>query len=414
MPDQEALPLSQEESTILAGKIRNLRITPGPPVVTIFVRHSPDCKYNGDEFCKRCNCRKHLRWSSAGKQYRKKAGTRSWAEAENKKRELEDQLAGRIPDVRPEQNQRDTQACIDTFLQDKKVQGVTASVLGKYTRELARLREYCEHQGVYVIQNITRELLTGFCATWPDLYPSTYTRAKVRERVRSFLRYCYEVQWLPRIPTLPKIKIEEPPTLPLSADEYKRLLNAIPTTITKDKQAQVHALVQLMRYSGLAIRDALCLERSGIIEDKAKRLHRVVTARQKTGTHVSVPIPAAVAKELLKVLNGNPEYVFWSGEGEQESITKSWSKLYLAPLFEAAKLSSNGYLKSHRLRDTFAVDLLEKGVPLEEVSKLLGHESIKTTEKHYSKWIKGRQDRLDALVVASWKAAKRSKKADTK
>jgi integrase/recombinase XerD len=31
-------------------------------------------------------------------------------------------------------------------------------------------------------------------------------------------------------------------------------------------------------------------------------------------------------------------------------------------------------MKSHRLRDTLAVDLLEKTVPLEEVSKLLGHE----------------------------------------
>jgi integrase/recombinase XerD len=49
------------------------------------------------------------------------------------------------------------------------------------------------------------------------------------------------------------------------------------------------------------------------------------------------------------------------------------------------------------------VDLLEKGVPLEEVSKLLGHESIKTTERHYAKWVKGRQDRLDSLVVATWK-----------
>ena len=61
---------------------------------------------------------------------------------------------------------------------------------------------------------------------------------------------------------------------------------------------------------------------------------------------------------------------------------------------------------SHRLRDTFAVDLLEKGVPLEEVSKLLGHESIKTTEKHYSKWMKGRQDRLDALVTGTWATPK--------
>lgn len=47
----------------------------------------------------------------------------------------------------------------------------------------------------------------------------------------------------------------------------------------------------------------------------------------------------------------------------------------------------------------FAVDLLEKGV-LEEVSKLLGHESVKTTEKHYSKGRKGRQDRLDSLATA--------------
>jgi len=40
---------------------------------------------------------------------------------------------------------------------------------------------------------------------------------------------------------------------------------------------------------------------------------------------------------------------------------------------------------SYQLRDTFAVDLLGKGVPLEEISKLLGHESIKTTERHYAK-----------------------------
>jgi site-specific recombinase XerD len=51
------------------------------------------------------------------------------------------------------------------------------------------------------------------------------------------------------------------------------------------------------------------------------------------------------------------------------------------------------------------VDLLEKGVPLEEVSKLLGHESIKTTEKSYAKWVQGRQDRLDALVTATWAKA---------
>ena len=99
--------------------------------------------------------------------------------------------------------------------------------------------------------------------------------------------------------------------------------------------------------------------------------------------------------------NGNAVYVFWSGNGDEESATKNWAK-YLARLFDDAKIQS-GHMRSHRLRDTFAVDLLQKGVPLEEVSKLLGHVSIKTTEKSYAKWIKARQDRLNALVIGTWK-----------
>jgi integrase len=247
-------------------------------------------------------------------------------------------------------------------------------------------------------------LLTGFCATWPDFYPSSTTRAKVRERVRSFLRYCFEAQWIARIPALPKIKIDEPPTLPLTAAEYTRLLDTVYGTVADPAQRdKVHALLQLMRWSGLAIRDALTLKRGEIQFDDTKHLHRIVTARQKTGVHVSVPVPPDIAKELLTVANGNPEYIFWSGKGDEESITKNWAKYYIAPCFKAAKIPSTGHMMSHRLRDTFAVDLLEKGVPLEEVSKLLGHESIKTTERHYAKWVKGRQDRLDSLVSATWK-----------
>lgn len=41
-------------------------------------------------------------------------------------------------------------------------------------------------------------------------------------------------------------------------------------------------------------------------------------------------------------------------------------------------------------------------VPLQE-SPQVGHESIKTTERHYAKWVKARQDRLDTLVIETWK-----------
>jgi integrase len=53
-------------------------------------------------------------------------------------------------------------------------------------------------------------------------------------------------------------------------------------------------------------------------------------------------------------------------------------------------------------RDTFAVEMLLAGVPLEQVSILLGHKSVKITEKHYAPWVKARQEQLAANVRKAW------------
>jgi len=54
------------------------------------------------------------------------------------------------------------------------------------------------------------------------------------------------------------------------------------------------------------------------------------------------------------------------------------------------------------LRDTFAVECLLAGVPLEQVSILLGHGSIRITETHCAPWVKARQEQLTASVRKSW------------
>jgi hypothetical protein len=54
-------------------------------------------------------------------------------------------------------------------------------------------------------------------------------------------------------------------------------------------------------------------------------------------------------------------------------------------------------------RDTFAVELLLAGVPMDQVSLLLGHTSIKTTERHYAPFVKARQLQLQESVRNAWK-----------
>jgi integrase/recombinase XerD len=50
----------------------------------------------------------------------------------------------------------------------------------------------------------------------------------------------------------------------------------------------------------------------------------------------------------------------------------------------------------------FALKLLLAGVPLERVSMLLGHQSVKITEKHYAPWVRARLAQLEADVKRAW------------
>jgi integrase len=57
--------------------------------------------------------------------------------------------------------------------------------------------------------------------------------------------------------------------------------------------------------------------------------------------------------------------------------------------------------RPHRLRDAFAVRMLLKGIPLDDVSRLLGHCSVKVTDTYYAKWVASRKRRLERLVAES-------------
>jgi hypothetical protein len=57
---------------------------------------------------------------------------------------------------------------------------------------------------------------------------------------------------------------------------------------------------------------------------------------------------------------------------------------------------------AHRFRETFAVELLLAGVPIERVSILLGHQSVKITERHYSPWTRSRQEQVEADLQLAW------------
>jgi integrase len=121
----------------------------------------------------------------------------------------------------------------------------------------------------------------------------------------------------------------------------------------------------------------------------------------KTGTHIHCPLPPVVMN-ALKAIPKIGRYFFWTSNGKVKSTVGNWQRA-LKLLFELVALThttSDAYFElaevptghAHRFRDAFAVGALLAGIPLERVSILLGHQSVRITERHYSPWVRERQD----------------------
>ena len=108
------------------------------------------------------------------------------------------------------------------------------------------------------------------------------------------------------------------------------------------------------------------------------------------------PLPPAVVQDLNSIQC--EKYFFWTGHSKPRTVTSIWQEA-LKKLFVLAGVPD---AHAHRYRDSFAIGLLQAGVPMERVSILLGHQSIRVTEKHYAPFVKARQEQLEDDVRRTW------------
>jgi integrase len=314
---------------------------------------------------------------------------RDWGKAQDVIREWE--ADGRRGDG-AEQPVTIMRACAQ-FLRDARARELKPPTLYKYVVLFRRLRAFAERCGLRFLSELTVEEMRAFRAAWPD---HNLAALKNLERLRAFMRFCQDSDWLQDNPArkLKNPKVTQSPTLPLSREQVGAILGACTDYPDRANAVRLRAFVLLLRYGGLRIRDVTTLRRDRIDADGKLFLYTA-----KTGTPVRLPLPAVVTDALKAIpLSSGAEYFFWSGESKPKSAVGDWQRA-LRRLFKLAGVSD---AHAHRFRDTFAVELLLAGVPLERVSILLGHQSVKVTEKHYAPWVSARQDQLEHDVRRTW------------
>ena len=155
----------------------------------------------------------------------------------------------------------------------------------------------------------------------------------------------------------------------LTPEEEKRLLNASP------KYLQDIILVALN--TGMRQAEILGLRWEWIdLDNNLITLPQTNTKAKKTRR---IPISTVLRKLLLelKLRSGGSEFVFPGSKGLDSHLT--WLKHSFKTACKKAGIEN---LRFHDLRHTTATRLVESGVPLHAVAKLLGHSTVKVTERY--------------------------------
>ena len=354
-------------------------------MLTIYRRHRKNCKQRteGREY-RRCLCPIWVDGSLNGVEMRKSLRLRDWQRAQELVRRWEAE-GQQIEKPKPLTLR---EAC-DKFLVDAEARNLREPTLYKYRLLFRQLQDFASLYGYSYIPDFDVDSVRRFRASWPN---RNIAARKKLEAFRAFFRFVHESGWIPTNPAshLKPPRITEPPTAPFTREEFKSILGACDIYPDKLNAIRLRALVLLLRYSGLRIRDAVTLGRNRIQGDK------LFLYTAKTGTAVYCPLPPFV----MEALNAIPTstYFFWSGLSKPKSAVGDWQRSLKRLLIRAGVPDGH----AHRFRDTFSVELLLAGVPIERVSMLLGHQSVRITEKHYAPWVRARQEQLEADVRRTW------------
>ena len=354
-------------------------------MLTIYRRHRKKCKQRIDgRGYRRCLCPIWVDGSLNGIEIRKSLRIRDWQRAQGLVREWEAD-GQRVEKPRPLAVK---EAC-EKFVADAEARNLREPTLYKYRLLFRQLQDFAVLHGLPCLADFDIDWVRRFRASWKN---KNISARKKFEAFRAFFRFVHESGWIPTNPAihLKPPKITEPPTAPFTREEVASILNACDIYPDKANSVRLRALVFLLRYSGLRIRDAVTLSRNRIQDDK------LFLYTAKTGTAVYCPLPPFVVKALDAIPAST--YFFWTGLSKPKSAVGDWQRSLKRLLILAGVPDGH----AHRFRDTFSVELLLAGVPIERVSILLGHQSVRITEKHYAPWVRARQEQLEADVRRTW------------
>jgi len=272
---------------------------------------------------------------------------------------------------------------IETFeyhnAQMKNLLGITYSLgtIKKYNTALKHTKNFLQHQ--YKLKDIPlRQIKYSFITDFENYLKSIKkcnhnSTLKYIRNFRKIINIAIKNEWLTRDPFLKyQAKIIPVKREYLTKEELSQIENL---KISIKRLDVVRDMFVFACYSGLAYIDISNLSKNNIRIGIDGNLW-IIMEREKTKTPSNIPL-LPKPHELIK------KYSDFPGKRTEDYIFPAFSNqklnAYLKEIVDLASIDKN--LTFHIARHTFATTVtLANGVPIESISSMLGHKSIRTTQ----------------------------------
>jgi integrase/recombinase XerD len=285
--------------------------------------------------------------------------------------------------------------CADRYLESRRHE-LGEKAYSQHQLLLNRLTDFCAARGIKYARDMNVDLLEQFKVDGLPASMASTSKSTSVAKLRCFLKVAYRRGWttesLREKVTSHKAVYEE--KSPYTDEEVEKMLaEALKLSHGTHGYAKhpktFRLLLELMLETGMRVGDAIRYDPKAVVKGKRLWIYRFKAQKQKK-TDRQKNLDVYLTDRLKKAI----DECAWLSPGLPFHFGSFNNPAYLSnEVYERMKMVGSrcgvGDCRPHRLRDTFAVRKLLSGVQLDDVSRFLGHSSVRVTEQYYAKWNPG-------------------------
>jgi integrase len=290
----------------------------------------------------------------------------------------------------------------------------------------ATLRECMTLEAMEYLQD---QLLDGAESHYDRRSPNTVN--SMLAAIMAFVRYCYDHEWIDRVPPLRKLDVDEVMRgRPITGEEFERLLAAVPKVVGDGPAEEWRFALKILWESGFRIADLLDFS-----WDDIERIHPVwprragqhptlvIPSTQKNGKNEEIPLLPGLKKLLDSVpeerrvgfvvnlppveygMKSQSENWFMPTTEDLADLIQGYSNCAIARACVVSEQTVRNWLQRFQLVRAVETRPLNPMVPSEAVNRLRQHGARSV---HRSGRAKGRltSDRVSHLIAQMGEKAK--------